>query len=174
MIAKELKSVAGRVSERNTTGTSKDSNHVEATDIIQDERINELDHGLMSGSKKGDKIHTDFMKEFNKLPKDPIDLELAFPKFDKMVEKKFKAEPAEHSEKRVRSFYNSLSKDKKHIIVFTHGGITAFTMKVLFNLLPANNIGGDLTNGKNCTIMCITKEKNKYQLITLPNTRHLK
>lgn len=53
------------------------------------------------------------MKEFNKLPKDPIKLELSFNKFDKIIKKKFKVENAKHSEKRVKSFYNSLPKNKK-------------------------------------------------------------
>jgi broad specificity phosphatase PhoE len=146
---------------------------IESKNIIQDERINELDHGLLSGSTKGDKIHNAYMKEFNKLPTDPIKLELAFSKFDKMIEKKFKVESVEHSEKRVLSFYDSLPKNKKNIIVVTHSGIVSFTIKVLFNILPSGYIKGDLSNGENCTISCINKKLNKYQLITLPNTLHL-
>jgi hypothetical protein len=42
----------------------------------------------------------------------------------------------------------------------------------LFNINP--QIKGDLSNGKNCTINCIAKRYNKYQLITIPNTLHLK
>lgn len=141
-------------------------------DIIQDERINELDHGLLSGTKEDDKINKDYMKEFNKLPKDPIKLELAFEKFDKVIEKKFKTETMNNIVKRLKSFYKSLPKDKKNIIVVTHGGIVQGTIMTLFNIKP--QVKGDLSNGKNCTINCITKEKNKYDLITLPNTLHLK
>jgi probable phosphoglycerate mutase len=61
--------------------------------IIKDERINELDHGLLSGSKESDSINKQYMIEFNKLPKDPIKLELSFENFDKFTEKKFKTEP---------------------------------------------------------------------------------
>jgi broad specificity phosphatase PhoE len=143
------------------------------TEIIIDNRINEIDHGLMSGATKGDKIFNRYMKEFNKLPKDPIDFELSFDKFDKFIEKEFKTESIGHLEKRVKSFYNSLPKNK-HIIVVTHSGISSFTIRVLFNILQAGDIKGDKTYGKNCTIMCITKEKNKYKLLTLPNTLHLK
>lgn len=141
--------------------------------IIQDSRINELDHGLLSGTTKDDKINKDYMKDFNKLPKDPIDLELSFKKFDEMVVKKFKHESIDCTKRRLKSFYNSLPKNK-NIIVVTHGGITSFTILTLFNILPAGHIIGDISNGKNCTIMCITKEKNKYQLLSLPNTKHLK
>lgn len=147
---------------------------IDSNNIIQDDRINELDHGLMSGSTKDDKINIAYMKEYNKLPTDPIKLGLAFPKFDKMIEKKFKVESTEHAEKRISSFYESLPKNKKNIIVVTHSGIVSFTIRVLFNILPAGYIKGDLSNGKNCTISCITKKSNKYQLLTLPNTLHLK
>lgn len=147
---------------------------IDPKEIIQDDRINELDHGLMSGSQKGDKIHNAYMKEFNKLPKDPIKLELSFDKFDKIIEKKFKAESSKHTEKRIKSFYNSLPNNKKNIIIITHGGIISFTIKVLFNILPAGDIKGDLSNGKNCTINCITRKSKDFQLLTLPNTLHLK
>ena len=146
---------------------------IDKNDIIQDERINELAHGLLSGSQKGDKINKELMEEFNKLPTDPIDRELSYVKFDKMLEKKFKCESNEHIETHVSEFYESLPKNKK-IIVVTHGGIVKYTIKVLFNVLPADKINGDLTHGKNCTITCITKDKGNYKLLSLPNTLHLK
>jgi broad specificity phosphatase PhoE len=148
--------------------------NINKSDIIIDDRINELDHGLLSGSKKGDKIHNVYMKEFNKLSKDPIKSELAFIKFDKIIEKKMKTESMEHIVKRLNSFYNMLPKNKKNIILVTHGGIVSSTLKVIFNILPAGDIKGDLSNGKNCTITCITRKKNYYQLLSLPNTLHLK
>jgi broad specificity phosphatase PhoE len=140
--------------------------------IIQDDRLNELDHGLLSGSTKYDKINIEYMKEFNKLPKDPIKLELSFEKFDKLIEKKFKVETIANIKKRILSFYKSLPKNKKNIIVVTHGGIVQGTLMTLFNI--KSEILGDLTNGKNCSINCIAKEKNKYALLTIPNTLHLR
>lgn len=140
--------------------------------IIQDERINELDYGLLSGTKESEKIHKEYMKEFNKLSKDPIKLELSFENFDKVIEKKFKTETMDNIVKRLKSFYKSLPEDKKNIIIVTHGGIVQGTIMTLFNIRP--QLKGDLSNGKNCTINCITKEKSKYELITLPNTLHLK
>jgi len=143
-----------------------------------DDRINEIDYGIISGSTKGDKIDNEYMKEFNKLPKDPIKLVLAFEMFDKTIQKKFKVESAIKVKKRIQSFYSSLPSDSvsKHIIVVTHGGIVNGTINALFNINPP--VKGDTSNGKNCTINCITKtsktSKKLYQLITLPNTLHLK
>jgi len=145
---------------------------INLSEIIQDDRINELDHGIMSGSQEGDKIHNAYMKEFNKLPKDPIKLELSFDKFDKIIEKKFKAESMDKIKKRIKSFYNSLPKNKKNIIVVTHGGIVNGTIRTLFNINP--QVKGDLSNGKNCTINCIIRKSKDFQLLTLPNTLHLK
>ena len=138
--------------------------------IILDEKINEIDNGMLSGAVEGDDIHKSYMCEFNKLPKDPIDLELSFHLFDKKIEKKFKTEPLIHITNRVKSFYDSLPTDKT-IIVITHGGIIKTTNRVLFNIIPP--ITGDVSNGKNCTIMCILNKKKKYTLLTLPNTLHL-
>ena len=149
---------------------------IDKKDIIQDDRIHEMDHGMLSGSTKNDKIQKAFMKDFNKLPTDAIDLELAFLKFDIMVAKKYKMETAEQIEARVQSFYDALPKNKKNIIVVTHGGLVQFTIRTLFNLRP--EIRGDLTNGKNCHITGILREHvlgvPKYTLLTLPNTVHLK
>jgi len=142
-------------------------------EIIIDERLNELDHGLISGSVKGDDINNEYMKEFNKLPSDPIDLELSFEEFDVKIYKKFKCESLAIASKRVANFYKDLPKTK-NIVLITHGGIISVTINVLFNIMP--QINGDLSNGKNCTIMCISKEtKSKnYKMLTLPNTLHLK
>lgn len=68
----------------------------------------------------------------------------------------------------IKKFHNYLPKNK-NIIVITHGGITSFTILTLFNILHTGHNIGDISNGKNCTIMCITKEKCKYQLLSLPN-----
>ena len=141
--------------------------------IIQDERINETDNGLLSGSVKGDAMYEKFIKEYDKLPTDPIDFELSMDKFYDLLHKKFKNEPPKLSEKRVKSFYESLP-TKKDIIIVTHGGIIQSTIRNLFNISP--KIIGDITNGSNCTITCIARKykEKKYNLITLPNTLHLK
>ena len=72
--------------------------------------------------------------------------------------------------KRVADFYKDLP--SKNIIIVTHGGIVKTTIQVLFNIYP--QITAQVTNGRNCTIMCILNEKKKYTLLTLPNTLHLK
>jgi broad specificity phosphatase PhoE len=139
--------------------------------IIIDERLNELDHGLLSGSVKGDDINNEYIEEFNKLPTDPIDLELSFEEFDVKIYNKFKCESLAIASKRVSRFYSDLP--RKNIVLITHGGIINVTINVLFNIMP--QLIGNVSNGKNCTIMCIMKEtkSKEYKLITIPNTLHL-
>ena len=139
--------------------------------IIIDERLNELDHGLISGSVKGDDINNEYIEEFNKLPTDPIDLELSLEEFDVKIYKKFRCESLAIASKRVSGFYSDLP--RKNIVLITHGGIINVTINVLFNIMP--QLIGNVSNGKNCTIMCIMKEtkSKKYKLITVPNTLHL-
>ena len=86
------------------------ANEMEYDDnIIIDERLNELDHGLLSGSVKGDDINNEYIEEFNKLPTDPIDLELSFEEFDVKIYKKFKCESLAIASKRVSGFYSLYS-----------------------------------------------------------------
>ena len=140
-------------------------------EINYDDRLIEIDHGLLSGSTKDDKIYKKYMKIKDKMPKDPIELVLKFPKFDKILEKEFRIENMEDTKKRVKKFFKSLP--NKDVIIVTHSGIITVILMVLFDILPAHEIKGDLSNGKNCNITCILNEKNKYKLITLPNTKHL-
>lgn len=144
---------------------------IDKNDIIQDDRINETDNGIVSGTGPGDDIYEAYVKEFSKSPKDPIEYELVADKIDKIIYKKFKCETGKHIEVSVREFYDSLPKNKK-IIVVTHSGIVQYTIKVLFNV--RHKIMGDITNGANCNLTSMIKDKNKYSLITLPNTLHLK
>jgi broad specificity phosphatase PhoE len=144
---------------------------IDKNDIIKDDRINETDNGIVSGTGEGDAIYEAYMKEYNKFPKDPVEYELLADKIDKIIYKKFKCETGKHIEARVKDFYDSLPKNKK-IIVVTHRGIVQFTIRVLFNV--RHNIMGDITNGANCSLTSIIKDKDKYSLITLPNTLHLK
>jgi broad specificity phosphatase PhoE len=141
-------------------------------EIIIDERIDELDHGKLSGLTETDDLMKEYMKDANKLSKDPIDRELEFPAFDIKMAKKFKLESRNNAHKRVANFYKDLP--SKNIIVVTHGGIINITIQVLFNMWP--QITGDLSNGRNCTIMCISKEtkSKEYKMLSLPNTLHLK
>ena len=141
-------------------------------DIIIDERIDELNHGMLSGLIETDDLMKEYIKDANKLSKDAIDRNLEFPAFDIKMAKKFKLESIKDANKRVADFYKDLP--SKNIIVVTHGGIINTTTQILFNIMP--QIIGDVSNGKNCTIMCISKEtkSKEYNLITLPNTLHLK
>lgn len=144
----------------------------DVSNIVIDKKMDELDHGKLSGLQKDDAVYKDFMKDRAKLlPTDPIDHELAYLKYDAFVHKKYNIESIQHAENRVNKFYKSLPKNVKHIIVVTHSGVIATSTRVLFNIFEP--ITGDITNGKNCTIMCITKDK-KFKLLTLPNTLHLK
>jgi broad specificity phosphatase PhoE len=141
-------------------------------EIIIDERIDEMDNGKLSGLTDIDELVNEYKKELNKLPTDPIDRELEFPAFDIKMTKKFKLESRNNAHKRVANFYKDLP--SKNIIVVTHGGIVNITIQVLFNIYP--QITGDLSNGRNCTIMCISKEtkSKEYKMLSLPNTLHLK
>ena len=140
--------------------------------VIQDDRINEADHGILSGSVPGDAIDKKFMKIINKLSKtDSVDRELAYQKVEPTINKNFKTESREATVARVKSFLKSLPK-KKNIIIVTHRGIIQGILTALFNVIA--QVSGDTTNGKNCSIMGIRKDENKYQLLTTPNTIHLK
>ena len=119
--------------------------------IIIDERLNELDHGLISGSVKGDDINNEYMEEFNKLPTDPIDLELSFEEFDVKIYKKFKCESLAIASKRVSSFYDDLP--RKNIVLITHGGIINVTINVLFNIMP--QLIGNVSNDMLCILYCV-------------------
>ena len=141
-------------------------------EIIIDERIDELSNGMLSGLTDSDDLIKEYLKDANKLSKDPIYRELEFPAFDIKMAKKFKLESIKDANKRVADFYKDLPSKNKNIIIVTHGGIVKTTIQVLFNIYP--QITGDVTNGRNCTIMCILNEKKKYTLLTLPNTLHLK
>jgi len=79
-----------------------------------------IDERLISGSVKGDDINNEYMQEFNKLPTDPIDLELSFVEFDVKIYKKFKCESLAIASKRVSSFYDDLP--RKNIVLIPHGG----------------------------------------------------
>ena len=46
--------------------------HVNEKNIILDDRINEIDYGLLSSSVENDDIHKKYMEDRKKLPKDPI------------------------------------------------------------------------------------------------------
>ena len=143
--------------------------------IIYDECINEADYGLLSGTSPGDKIFEEdakMWKSFNKKYKDPIELVLCLDKQIEIAKKKFNIETITERKDRVISFFNSLSKSKKNIIIVTHSNIIQIMISVLFNL-QSYGISGDISNGKNCTIMCVTRDSDNYNLITLPNTLHL-
>lgn len=143
------------------------------TDIIQDNRINEIDHGLLSGLTQDDALYKTYMKDFEKMPKDPIDFALSIDEFDEKCAKKYKLESSYLAKKRVKSFMRSLPNPyvKKHIIIVTHCGIITTMIWALSNINA--RLKSDVTNGKNCTINCITREKNKYTMLTAPNTLHL-
>jgi len=139
--------------------------------ITYDDRLIEIDQGLLSGTTDGDKIRKKYDKLFSKMPKDPIEKELAYPEFDKILEKELGREPTIQIKKRVREFFDSLPNED--VIVVTHNGIIQTILRVIFGILSAADVKGDLSNGKNCTITAILNENSKYTLVTLPNTLHL-
>ena len=143
------------------------------TTIIKDARLDELDHGLLSGIGVGDKVYNDFMKwKLKTVPNDIIDLSLSYDISGKYIVKNYGMESDKHVTDRIKGFLKSLPSDKKNIIIVTHSGIIQRLVQVVCNIM-AFNVTGDLTNGKNCTIMSMLKEKNRYKVLTLPNTLHL-
>ena len=93
--------------------------------------------------------------------------------FEKHTSKKYKKEPRPGIKKRVESFLDSLPSKPKHIIIVTHDGIMGVVQELLTGPFPDKDCG-DLTNGKNCSIMGITKIDKKFKLISFANTEHLK
>ena len=150
-------------------------NELGISKIIKDERIIEADYGIISGAKPGDKIFEEdekMINDYKKANPEPISFAINFKKMDTKWSKHFKAETIDNRVKRIRSFFNGLPKSKKHIIVVTHSNIQKTTLHALFNI-PFNVVMGDTSNGKNCTINCITRNSKDFELLTLPNTVHL-
>ena len=94
-----------------------------------------------------------------------------FPEYKTNRDEKYKTEKHTNMMNRIKSFIDNVPKHK-HIIIVTHSGLIQKAIETLFNVVP--KLQGDLTNGKNTTITAILKTKNKYKLLTLPNTKHLK
>ena len=146
------------------------AHELKTKEAIEDDRINELDHGTLSGTIASDPIHIEYQKIINSIPKDPILSRVMWIKLDSILSKKFKDESEVSALKRIRSFFKSLPKNKNTVIV-THSGIMYYIFLALFNTRAFLN--GDRTNGTNCSIACISFSDNKYSLLTLPNTLHL-
>jgi len=153
------------------------SNEIKLKDIKQDDRIIEFDQGLLSGLDANSPILEQFKSEFDKFTKkyknDRISIELNFGEFDKHKAKKYKAELRSNIKKRVESFLDSLPSKPKNIIIVTHSGIIGIIQELLTGPFP-DKACGDLTNGKNCTIMGITKTDKTFKVISFPNSEHLK
>lgn len=150
-------------------------NELGISNIIQDNRIIEADYGMLSGTKPGDKIFEEdekMINDYKKANPEPISFALNIKKMDNKWAKHFKVETIDTRVKRIRSFFNNLPKNKKHIIVVTHSNIQKTTLHALFNIPPVG-VMGDISNGKNCTINCITRNSKDFELLTLPNTIHL-
>ena len=147
------------------------------SDVKQDNRIIEFDQGLLSGLGKDSPVLQQFLSEFDKFTKkyknDRISIELNFDEFDKHKAKNYKAELRSDIKKRVESFLNSLPNKPNHIIIVTHNGIMGVIQELLTGPFP-DKACGDITNGKNCTIMGIAKTGKTFKVISFPNTEHLK
>jgi broad specificity phosphatase PhoE len=146
-------------------------------DSKQDARIIEFDQGLLSGLDKSSPILQKFLSEYDKFTKkyknDRISIELNFGEFDKHKAKKYKTELRSDIKKRVESFLDSLPNKPKNIIIVTHRGIIEVIQELLTGPFP-DKACGDLTNGKNCSIMGITKTGKTFKVISFANTEHLK
>jgi broad specificity phosphatase PhoE len=169
------------------------SNELKMSDVKQDNRIIEFDQGLLSGLDKDSLVLQQFLSEFDKFTKkyknDRISIELNFDEFDKHKAKKYKAELRSVIKKRVESFLDSLPSKPKHIIIVTHNGIMGVIQELLTGPVPDKTCG-DITNGKNCTIMGIVKtnitkkicntnnfkenQVTHFKVISFPNSEHLK
>jgi broad specificity phosphatase PhoE len=153
------------------------SNELKILDIKEDNRIIEFDQGLLSGLDKDSPVLQQFLSEFDKFTKkyknDRISIELNFDEFDKHKAKKYKAELRSVIKKRVESFLESLPSNPTNIIIVTHNGIMGVIQELLTGPVPDKECG-DITNGKNCTIMGVTKTNKNFKVISFPNTEHLK
>jgi probable phosphoglycerate mutase len=146
-------------------------------DIKHDDRIIEFDQGLLSGLDKSSSVlqqyHSEYYKFEKKYKNDRITIDLNFDEFDKHKAKKYKAELKSDIKKRAKSFLDSIPNKPKNIIVVTHSGIMGIIQELLTGAIPYKSCG-DLTNGKNCSVMCITRNNKTFKLITFANTEHLK
>ena len=132
---------------------------------------------MLSGLDANSPVAQRFLSEFDKFTKkyknDRISIDLNFGEFDKHKAKKYKAELRSDIKKRVESFLDSLPNKPKHIIIVTHNGIMGVIQELLTGPFP-DKACGDLSNGKNCSIMGIMKTNNIFKLISFANTEHLK
>lgn len=137
--------------------------------IITDKRLSEIDSGQFAGHNRDTNpelfdryksLRTEFDKD-----RDIIDKALDFPKFDNKVHKEFGTELFSDVVNRLDSFFKDL-KPGENIIV-THSGIIASIIEYLTGIHNVPN--GDLSKGKNCSVMYIRDNKIR----TLPNTLHL-
>jgi broad specificity phosphatase PhoE len=164
-------------SERALTTAKIISKKLKPISIIQDERIIEFDQGLLSGVSNDSpivqKLNTEYAKFEKKYNNDRISIELNYNEFDKHKAKTYKSELLTDIKKRIESFLDSLPSEPKNIIIVTHGGITGVIEELITGASP-NMPCGDLSNGKNCTIMGIIKNGKTFKLLSYPNTEHLK
>lgn len=63
--------------------------------------------------------------------------------------------------------------NKEKILIVSHSGTIDFIIRKMFNICEIPK--GDMTNGTNCSITYIkyNSEKNKFKLISSPNTSHM-
>ena len=140
----------------------------------------ELDHGLLSIGKtdeelKKDKFYDDYFKMKKKIKDiiDPIENIMTY-KFSNDTVKpnnKYEVETLDSLLKRCKKIINLIKKSKyKKIMIVCHGGIilNGF-ITLLFNTYQ---IRGDYTYGGNCHITYVVQQKNKFNLMTAPNTLH--
>jgi broad specificity phosphatase PhoE len=87
--------------------------------IITDMRLNEVDHGDLSGSVDGDPIYNKAIKLHNEFIKstknDPIDTELKYPEYNKKMNKMFHEETNETIHRRILSIIKTISAKKQSI-----------------------------------------------------------
>ena len=136
--------------------------NISKKNIKQDTRIHECDYGLLSGSAPGDKIFEENKKMwdvYDKKYKDPVENMIQENKQIEKMKKKYGYENYSDRIKRAKSFFKSLPKNVKNIIIVTHGNMIQISLSLLFNITPGNSILGDLKNGKNCTISCVIKKR---------------
>lgn len=94
-------------------------------------------------------------------------------KYNGEIEKYVKPIPTvDQAYKNYRKFLNMLKKSNyEQILVVAHGGSIAAIYKIISSI----NIHGDIDLLKidNCSIMCISYENNKFELISKPDATHL-
>jgi broad specificity phosphatase PhoE len=147
------------------------------TDIIQDERLAELDRG--DGGKNfaefpdlGQKLK-DANASFAKKHPDPLDQHKSSDEYFALLQKTFGGEDIRKRLKDLRALVDEMHKHQ-HVIVVTHSGIIGLLAPDLVAVSQKGSyLTGDVRHGKHCTITYYDEKNGKPVLLVPTNSVHL-